>query len=105
MIEHYAGGALEAADEMADLTRAEVDQRSRLDRPLFRGAAALSFTRMPARKARASMVRVMCRYQPCQERISWSARPTSCLATSKHSSMAQRRPATCARVASVVSVG
>src|SRR5215208_8228361 len=75
MIEHYAGGALEAADEMADLTCAEVDQRSRLDRPLFRGAAALSFTRMPARKARASMVRVMCRYQPCQERISWSARP------------------------------
>jgi hypothetical protein len=65
MIEHYAGGALEAADEMADLARAEVDQRSELRRPLFRGAAALSFTRMLARKAKASMASVMCRYQVC----------------------------------------
>ncbi len=70
MIEHYAGRMLEAADEMTDLARAEVDQRSRLRRPLLCGVTALSFTRMVARKARASMARVMCRYQPCQERIS-----------------------------------
>ena len=70
MIEHYACRALEPADETADLARAEVDQRSRLGRPLLRGAAMLSLVRMPARKARASMARMMCRYQPCQERIS-----------------------------------
>jgi hypothetical protein len=28
MVEHYAGSMLEAADEMADLVHAEVDQRS-----------------------------------------------------------------------------
>jgi hypothetical protein len=70
MIEHYAGSMLEAADEMADLVHAEVDQRSRLRRPLLCDVTALSFTRMAARKAKASMARVMCRYQPCQERIS-----------------------------------
>ena len=53
MIEHYAGDTLKAADEMADLACAEVERRSGLRRPPFRGAAALSFTRMPARKARA----------------------------------------------------
>jgi hypothetical protein len=35
MIEHYAGSMLEAADEMADLARAEVDQRSRPRRPFY----------------------------------------------------------------------
>ena len=70
MVEHYAGGTLEPADEMADLACAEIDQRSRLLFPPFRGGAAFSFTRMLARKARASMASVMCRYQPCQERIS-----------------------------------
>ena len=70
MIEHYAGSMLEAADEVADLIHAEVDQRSRLRRPLLCDVTALSFTRMAARKARASMARVTCRYQPCQERIS-----------------------------------
>ena len=70
VVEHYAGGALEPADEMADLARAEVDQSPRPGRPPLRGVAALSFTRMPARKAKASMASVTCRYQPCQERIS-----------------------------------
>ena len=70
MIEHYAGGTLQAADEVADLARAEVDQRSRLRRPLLGDVTALSFTRIAARKPKASMANVMCRYQPCQERIS-----------------------------------
>src|SRR3982750_2514603 len=70
VVERDAGGELEAADETADLARAEVDHRSRPRCPLLRGVAALSVTRMPARKASASMARVMCRYQPRQERTS-----------------------------------
>ncbi len=70
VLERYAGGALEAADEMADLPHAEIDRRSRALCPPLRGVAALSVTRIPARKLSASMARVMCRYQPCQERIS-----------------------------------
>src|SRR4051812_7377982 len=70
MIEHYAGGTLQAANELADLAHAEGDQRSRLRRPLLRDVTALSFTRRAARKPNASMASVMCRYQPCQERIS-----------------------------------
>ena len=70
MIEHYAGGTLQAANELADLAHAEGDQRSRLRRPLLCHVTALSFTRMAARKAKASMASVTCRYQPCRERIS-----------------------------------
>src|SRR3954452_17954592 len=70
MIEHYAGGTLQAANELADLAHAEGDQRSRLRSPLLCDVTALSFTRKAARKPKASMASVMCRYQPCQERIS-----------------------------------
>src|SRR5215204_1705127 len=70
MIKHYAGRTLQAADELADLAHAEGDQSSRLRRPLLCDVTALSFTRRAARKPKASMASVMCRYQPCQERIS-----------------------------------
>ena len=70
MLERDAGRALQAADETADLACAEIDHRSRRRCPLFRGVAALRVTRRPARNASASMARVMCRYQPCQDRIS-----------------------------------
>ena len=70
VVERDAGGELEAANETTDLTCAEVDHRSRPRCPFLRGVAALSVTRMPARKASASMARMMCRYQPCQERTS-----------------------------------
>src|SRR5215217_7511080 len=70
VLEGYAGGELQAADEMADLARAGIDRRSRPLFPLWPDVAALSLTRKAARKAKASMARVMCRYQPCQERIS-----------------------------------
>src|SRR3954451_1048017 len=70
VVERDAGGELEAADETTDLACAEVDHRSRPRCPFLRGVAALSVTRMPAGKASASMARVMCRYQPCQERTS-----------------------------------
>src|SRR3954466_13828371 len=70
MIKHDAGGTLQAANELADLAHAEGDQRSRLRSPLLCDGTALSFTRRAARKPKASMASVMCRYQPCQERIS-----------------------------------
>src|SRR3954453_22700699 len=70
MIEHYAGGTLQAANELADLAHAEGDQRSRLRSPLLCDVTALSFTPKAARKPKASLASVMCRYQPCQERIS-----------------------------------
>src|SRR4051812_13410778 len=70
MIEHYAGRTLQAANEPADLAHAEGDQRSRLRSPLLCDVTALSFTRRAARKPKASMASVRCRYQPCQERIS-----------------------------------
>src|SRR4051794_27838313 len=70
MLERDASRALQAADETADLACAEIDHRSRPRCPLLRGVAALRITRRPARNASASMARVMCRYQPCQDRIS-----------------------------------
>ena len=75
MFEHQAGELLQAADEMADFICAEIDQRSGSGCPFLPlavtvAAAALSLTRIAARKASASMARVMCRYQPCRERIS-----------------------------------
>src|SRR3954449_3311168 len=75
MFERQAGEVLQAADEMADFICAEIDQRSGSGCPFLSlvvtGAAApLSLTRIAARKASASMARVICRYQPCRERIS-----------------------------------
>src|ERR671938_326519 len=65
-IEDYAGGELEAADEMADCRCAARDHRSRAPRPFLpmTVAAALSLTRMAAKKASASIARVMWRHQP-----------------------------------------
>src|SRR4051794_15207366 len=57
MIEHYAGGTLQAANELADLAHAEGDQSSRLRSPLLCDVTALSFTRRAARKPKASMAR------------------------------------------------
>jgi hypothetical protein len=75
MSQHQAGELLQAADEMADFIRAEIDQRSGARCPFLLPtvtavAAALSLTRIAARKPSASMARVMWRYQPCRERIS-----------------------------------
>jgi hypothetical protein len=75
VFEPQADELLQAADEMADFICAEIDQRSGLGCPFLllavtAAAAALSLTRITARKASASMARVICRYQPCRERIS-----------------------------------
>ena len=45
------------------------------------------------RYARASIAKVMCRYQPSYRRTSYWSRPTCPLASSKHSSMAYWTPA------------
>src|SRR3954454_25286373 len=66
MLDHYAGGTLQAANHRADLAHAEGDQSSRLRSPLLCDVTALSFTRRAARKPKASMASVMFRYQPCQ---------------------------------------
>ena len=68
--EGQAGELLQAADEMADFIRTEIDQRSSSRGPFLplavtAAAAVLSLTRMAARKASASIARVMCRDQPC----------------------------------------
>jgi hypothetical protein len=73
VFELQAGALLQTADETSDFIRAEIDQRLGAGGPflpLAVTAAALSLTRITARKASASMARVMCRYQPCRERIS-----------------------------------
>src|SRR3954452_24561065 len=75
VFERQAGELLQAADEMADFILTEIDQRSSSGCPFLpfavtAAAAALSLTRIAARKASASMARVTCRYQPCRERIS-----------------------------------
>src|SRR5215218_1315533 len=60
-------------------------------RLLFGGAGVLAWQRMAASIAKASMTSETCRCQPCQERVSLWSRPSSFLAVSKPSSMAQRR--------------
>jgi hypothetical protein len=88
-------GEFERGHQVAELGHAEGDEYLADDgTPPF---AAFSPARSAARRARASMARVTCRCQPRQLRTSWSARSTSCLAASKHSSTSQRRPATRAR--------
>jgi hypothetical protein len=69
MIEGYAGAEQQPADEMADLANAEISDNSGCA-PFLPGVLALSLARRPARKAKASMASVICRYQPCQERLS-----------------------------------
>src|SRR5512143_2030674 len=69
MVERYASAELQAADEMADLSNAVIDQRSCGVSPFL--LRALSLARIATRKAKASIASVTWRYQPCQLRISW----------------------------------
>jgi hypothetical protein len=52
------------------------------------------WARSTVRKACASMQSVICRYQPCQKRTSYSSNPTSLLPTSKQCSTVQLAPIT-----------
>src|SRR2546428_1942113 len=58
------------------------------------GSCPALWARSTLRKACASLQSVRCRYQPCQERTSYSSSPTSPLPTSKHCSTVQRDPMT-----------
>src|SRR5215211_1065277 len=74
-------------------------------RLLFGGARVLALRRMEASIAKASITSETCRCQPCQERVSLWSRPSSFLAVSKLSSMAQRCPSTVTSTATGVPAG
>src|SRR3954468_4428441 len=61
-----ADAQLEAGDEAADLGHGEGNECARSPAPFW----PARLTRIAARKASASIDRVMCRYQPCQLRTS-----------------------------------
>src|SRR3954447_11122219 len=87
----------QACDNTADFLHRPADQRRLLRiicRLLFGGADVLAWRRMAAVMTRASMTGETCGCQPCQVRVSLWSRPSSFLAVSKLSSMAQRRPST-----------
>src|SRR3954465_2513711 len=67
-VEAEAGAHLESGDEAADLGHAEGNwgECAGSSAPFWPGSS----TRIAARKASASIARVMCRYQPCQLRTS-----------------------------------
>ena len=65
---------------------------------VFCGAGWFAWWRTWAMAANASMTKDTCRCQPCQDRTSLWWRPSSVLAHSKLSSMAQRCPSTATRV-------
>src|SRR3954469_3332950 len=82
----------QACDDAADFLHRPADQWRLLRiirRLLFGGAGMLAWRRRAASMAKASMTSETCRCQPCQERVSLWSRPSSFLAVSKLSSMAQ----------------
>src|SRR5215210_2729208 len=107
------GGGLDltlcqACDDPPDFLHRPADQRRLLRiivRLLFGGAGVLALRRMAASIAKASMTSETCRCQPCQERVSLWSRPSSFLAVSKPSSMAQRCPSTVTSTATGVPAG
>ena len=107
------GGGLDVAlrqarSNPADFLHRPADQRRLLriiGRLLFGGAGMLAWRRMAASMAKASMTSETCRCQPCQERVSLWSRPSSFLAVSKPSSMAQRRPSTLTSASTGVPAG
>src|SRR5512133_3307960 len=98
----------QACDNTADFLYRPADQRWILRiivRLLFGGAGVLALRRMAASIAKASMTSETCRCQPCQERGSLWSRPSSFLAVSKPTSMAQRRPSIATRASISVPAG
>ena len=107
------GGGLDlalrqACGDTADFLYRPADQPRLLRiivRLLFGGAGVLAWRRMAASIAKASMTSETCRCQPCQERVLLWSRPSSFLAVSKLSSMAQRYPSTVTSTATGVPAG
>jgi len=71
-------------------------------RIVFGGGGAFAWRRIAAIMAKASMTSETWRCQPCQERVSLWSRPSSFLAVSKLSSIAQRCPSTLTKVSMLV---
>src|ERR1044072_4889006 len=98
----------QARSDTADFLYRPADQPRLLRiilRLLFGGVGVLALRRMATSIAKASMTSETCRCQPCQERVSLWSRPSSFLAVSKPSSIAQRRPSTATRVFIAVPAG
>src|SRR3954468_18642238 len=98
----------QAHGDTADFLHRPADQRRLvriIRRLLFGGAGVLAWRRMAAIMAKASMTSETCQCQPCQERVSLWSRPSSFLAVSKPSSMAQRCPSTVTSTATGVPAG
>ena len=74
-------------------------------RKVFGGGAAFSRLRMAPIIAKASITSETWRCQPCQEHVSLWSRPSSFLAVSKLSSIAQRCPSTLTSVSMAVPFG
>ena len=85
-------GGEDGEEEAANFRNAQRDRAVALFCVAAAFSAAAASVRVAARKAIASIERVMWRCQPCQERTSYSSRPVSCLAVSKQHSTAHRRP-------------
>src|ERR671917_308453 len=98
----------QARGNPADFLHRPTDQRRLLRiivRLLFGGVGVLVWRRIAVSIAKASMTSETCRCQPCQERVSLWSRPSSFLAVSKLSSMAQRCPSTLTSTAIGVPAG
>src|SRR5215208_7045339 len=98
----------QACDNTADFLHRPADQHRLvriIRRLLFGGAGVLALRRMAAIMVKANMTSETCRCQPCQERVSLWSRPSSFLAVSKPSSMAQRCPSTVTSTATGVPAG
>jgi hypothetical protein len=94
----FCGDAADFLDRPADQCRA-------LRRVIFGGGMVFARWRMVAITAKASMTSDTCRCHPCQERVSLWSRPSSVLAVSKLSSIAQRWPSMRTRVSIAVPAG
>ena len=95
----------ETDGDAADLLGRPADEvrRVRASRiGIFGGVGAFAWWRMTASMAKASMTSETWRCQPCQERVSLWSSPSSFLAASNPSSIAQRRPSTATKVSIVV---
>ena len=97
----------ETDGDAADLLDRPADEVRVRARPIevFGGAATFARWRMVASMAKASITSETWRCQPCQERVSLWSRPSSVLAVSKPSSIAQRCPSTATRISIPVPAG
>ena len=102
----------------ASLREADGDAAEFLDRPadevccfrasrigILGGVGAFARHRIAASMAKVSITSETWQCQPCQERVSLWSRPSSFLAVSKLSSIAQRRPSTLTSVSIGVPAG